>query len=398
MSKRIKITATVSLPDRMKIARFARAPELGPKILFFSGGSALNPLSRELIQYTHNSIHIITTFDSGGSSATLRKAFNMPAVGDLRNRLMALSDQSIRGNPEVVNLFSFRFPHDLENSVLAEKLDAMVSGDDELVAAVPDPFRKIIRTHLGFFQKAMPADFDLKGASLGNLVLTGGYLNNDLHLDPVAYLFAKLAEVRGVVRPILNTDLHLAAEFEDGGVIVGQHNITGRETEPISTPIKKMYLVDGLDGVEPVRPAIRQKTKKLIAQADLICYPIGSFYSSVVANLLPGGVAETIAGVERPKVYVPNTGVDKEMPGVTVEESVRLLIEYLKNGSEESIETNDVLDFVLLDSKSGAYAIPPDIQAIDSLGVRVIDTDLVSISSRPFIDPRLLAEILLSLS
>ena len=78
MSDHLTITRTVQLPDKIRLARFARAPELGPKVLFFSGGSALNPLSRRLINYTHNSIHLITPFDSGGSSAVLRKAFGMP--------------------------------------------------------------------------------------------------------------------------------------------------------------------------------------------------------------------------------------------------------------------------------------------------------------------------------
>ena len=87
------------LPNRIEEAR--RAPEKGPAILFFSGGTASRQLSRELIHYSHNSIHVITTFDSGGSSAELRRAFGMPAVGDLRNRLLALADRSPSGNAEV---------------------------------------------------------------------------------------------------------------------------------------------------------------------------------------------------------------------------------------------------------------------------------------------------------
>ena len=101
----IRLTRTIRLPDQRKLARLARAPELGPNILFFSGGSALNPLCRVLVRYTHNSTHLITPFDSGGSSAALRKAFNMPAVGDLRNRMMALADRTVQGNPEVSRLF-----------------------------------------------------------------------------------------------------------------------------------------------------------------------------------------------------------------------------------------------------------------------------------------------------
>ena len=68
------ISRSARLPDPLRIARCRRAPELGPRVLFFSGGTALRDTSRKLVGYTHNSIHLITPFDSGGSSAHLRRA------------------------------------------------------------------------------------------------------------------------------------------------------------------------------------------------------------------------------------------------------------------------------------------------------------------------------------
>src|SRR6056297_2095826 len=109
---RIKIIKEVLVPDPIKSERCLRVPELGPRILFFSGGTALRELSQEIIHYTHNTTHIITPFDSGGSSAVIRKAFGMPAVGDLRNRLMALADKSVHGNPAIFDLFTHRLPAD----------------------------------------------------------------------------------------------------------------------------------------------------------------------------------------------------------------------------------------------------------------------------------------------
>ena len=163
----ITVTRRVLLPDDRKLARLARSPELGPNILFFSGGSALNPLCRVLVRFTHNSTHLITPFDSGGSSATLRRAFNMPAVGDLRNRMMALADRSVWGNPEVGRLFATRLDKNLPPEELKAKLEALVQGDDPLVADIPDPLRKIVRTHLGFAAEALPPDFDLRGSQPG---------------------------------------------------------------------------------------------------------------------------------------------------------------------------------------------------------------------------------------
>ncbi|MBZ0253690.1 MAG: 2-phospho-L-lactate transferase CofD family protein, partial [Candidatus Methylomirabilis sp.] len=225
---RVRVTHLRSVPDPLRLLRFEEAPELGPRVLFFSGGTALRKTARAIKRYTHNSIHLITPFDSGGSSAKLRAAFSMPAVGDIRNRLMALADESLRGNPEIYDLFAFRFPEEEDARALRARLDTMIERKDALVSRVPDPMRKIIRTHLRHFRDQMPEDFDLRGASVGNLILTGGYLNNERRLDPVIYMFSMLVKARGVVRPICNQHLHLAATLADGTQALGQHVLTAR--------------------------------------------------------------------------------------------------------------------------------------------------------------------------
>jgi CofD-related protein of GAK system len=396
MTVTLKITRTATLPDPIRLARYLRAPEVGPRVLFFSGGTALNPLSRVLIKYTHNSTHLITPFDSGGSSAKLRQAFHMPAVGDLRNRLMALSDQTVMGNPAIVRLFAHRFPKDAEPADLEDRLQAMIRGRHRLVVAIPDPMRKIIRTHLSIFKQAKPQGFDLRGASVGNLVLTGGYLNNDRHLDPVTYLFAKLAEVRGVVRATVNRDLHLVSELKDGRVLVGQHLLTGREVPPIDSPVRSIYLSQRRETMTPYRQPIRRKVWDLIGSAELICFAMGSFYSSLLANLLPQGVAEAVAENDCPKVYIPSTGVDCELVDETVADTVKILLDYLYQGAAEAT-TEDLLNYVLIDSKKGQYPRPVDQEKIRRLGVEVIDTDLAPDPADNCLDPEKLAGALLSL-
>jgi CofD-related protein of GAK system len=402
MTTQVRLTRTISLPDSLRLARCQRAPELGPRLFFFSGGSALGPLSRNLISYTHNSIHLITPFDSGGSSAKLRKAFGMLAVGDLRNRLMSLADQSVRGNPAITRLFAMRFPKSGDSAkpdALVDRLEDMVRGRDELVRAVPDPMRKIIRNHLGYFAERMPEDFDLWDASVGNMVLTGGFLNNNRHIDPVIFLFSKLAEVRGIVRPVVTNHLHLAAELEDGSTIVGQHLLTGREVSPIQSPIRKLFLCQsGDNGCDhEVEVSIRDKVRALINSAELICYPMGSFYSSLIANLLPKGAGTCVAETDCPKVYVPNTAKDSEQLGLSVADCVQTLLTYLKKSSVLDAPVDRLLNLVLVDSAGGAYPGGLDIQAIRKLGVRVVDLPLVSEASQPYVDEERLTEALLSL-
>lgn len=84
----VTVIRDIRLPDNVRVKRSLRLPEFGPKILF-SGGTATKDLSETLTKYTHNSIHLITPFDSGGRSAELRRAFDMLSIGDIQNRLMA---------------------------------------------------------------------------------------------------------------------------------------------------------------------------------------------------------------------------------------------------------------------------------------------------------------------
>lgn len=393
-----EITRTARLPDPIRLARYEKVPDLGPRLLFFSGGTALRALSARLIRYTHNSIHVITPFDSGGSSAQLRNAFHMPAVGDIRNRLMALADQGIHGNQEIFALFSYRLPKNAGRDSLVEDLTRMARGKHRLVARIPDPMRKLIRNHLFSFLDSMPESFDLRGASIGNLILAAGYLNNRRLLDPVIYLFSMLVRVRGTVRPVVNKHRHLVAELDSGALRVGQHQFTGKQTEPISEEIRRVYLASNKKAPEPVEVPIRSKMQELIRSADLICYPMGSFYSSLVANLLPSGVGDAICGVRCPKIFVPNTYPDPESIGLDPTRQTEILLSYLKADDPGGIQNQQVLDAVLVDRKNGRYTAPVDEKKLNEMQVRVIDYRLVSQQSRPAVDAGRLAQCLLSLT
>ncbi|MBC17977.1 MAG: hypothetical protein CL942_13105 [Desulfovibrio sp.] len=393
---RISVTHQVEIPATHKLELYKKAPEFGPKILFFSGGTALRNTSRELIRYTHNSIHLITPFDSGGSSAVIRKAFGMPAVGDIRNRLLALADQSITGTPEIFKLFTYRLSQSKSQEELHSELQHMATGEHPLVQPIPAPMREIICNHFKHFLKIMPDDFDLNGASVGNLVLAAGYLHNNRQLDPVIYVFSKLVQVYGVVHATINKDLHIAVRLQDDTVIIGQHCITGKEMPPPASPIREIWMTDSLDDSTPVHTAVSDKTKKHIAEADLICYPVGSFFSSVMANLLPDGVGEAVAANRCPKVFVPNTAEDPESLGLSVVDQVRLIRRQLAlsgapNGS-------DTLKYVLMDMEKASYTYPIDTEELESMGVTVINCPLLAQSGDTYMDARLLAEALLSLS
>jgi CofD-related protein of GAK system len=392
------VSRSVHIPDPLRIGRYRRAPEFGPRLLFFSGGTALNKISRTLKSYSHNSIHLVTPFDSGGSSAQLRHAFDMPSIGDLRSRLMALADEAVTGQPEIYRLFNYRLPKDGSHADLAVQLDDIIGANSPLVSDIPNPMRRLIRSQLEHFRDAMPADFDLRGASIGNLILAGGYMGNHQHLEPVLFLFSKLVNVLGTVRAVVNTSLHLGAELDDGSEVIGQHLLTGKETAPLTSPIKRLFLSSQPDKRVPVEAVLRKKTQKLIAQADLICYPPGSFYTSLMANLLPRGVASAIAGNDCPKVYVPNRGEDPEQIGLNARAAVDRLLDCLRADKGRNTSSEKFLNFVLLDNRDKSPMADLPEKFLKERGIQAIRTRLVTGESAPYYDPDLLVSALLSLT
>ena len=394
----LNIHKSVVIPDSARMTLFRKCPELGPKILFFSGGSALKKLSQELIHYTHNSIHIITPFDSGGSSATLRTAFGMPAVGDIRNRLMALADQTFQGNPEIYTLFAHRLSNQAETQELHRMMEAIVSGNHSLISCIAHPMRKIIRHHINIFYQNMPASFDLRGASIGNLVLAGGYLSYDLHLDPVIYIYSKLVQVRGTVRPVVNTPLHMAAELQTGEMILGQHRITGKDCPNLAARITDIYLTSTLKQYNPVSVSIREKMTTLIQDADVICFPMGSFFSSILVNMLPDGVGRAINLNPCPKIFIPNMGKDTELLGYTIMDQIHILLKYLLKDCADNSSVNDVLTYVLIDKSRMDYPNASEVDSLDKQGIRILGVDMVHAEDEAIIDEKKLIPILLSLS
>jgi CofD-related protein of GAK system len=391
----VTITRAVRMPDEVRIERFLSNPKLGPQLLFFSGGTALNGVARRLKRYTHNSVHLVTPFDSGGSSQGLRLAFDMPAIGDLRSRLMALADETVLGQPDVFRLFTHRFSKEGERDSLTVELDAMIAGIHPLVGVIEQPMRTLIQNQLGTFRKACPASFDLRGASVGNLILAGGYLNQNEQLEPIIFLVAKLVGVLGTVKAVSDDNLHLAAKLQNGEVVVGQHLLTGKEHAPLASPIQEIFLNRSLTAREPAISVFPDRNSALVQSADLICYSPGSFYTSLIACLLPRGVGRAIAGRTVPKVYVPSLGADPEAVGMTLLDRVQTLLAYLRKDAGAECPAERLLNVVIADRGSTPDS---DVLAVEQLGITVLRLDLISRKSKPYYDSAPLCEALVSLT
>lgn len=348
----LKIFRNVEIPDELRVARAQALPNLGARMLFFSGGSALNETARALKTFTHNSAHLITPFDSGGSSQVLRQAFDMPAVGDLRSRLMALADETVLGQPDVFRLFSYRLPGDAKPSALNAEYQTLLAGKHPLMQAITQPMRKLILTQLAAFDARRPEDFDFRHASVGNLILTGGYFANGRELEPVLFLMSKMVEVQGTVRAIVDDNLQIGAVLADGTRIIGQRELSGKEVPPLEQPIRNLFLARDGHEVPHDDCLLPKRNRRLIERADLICYAPGSLFTSVIANLLPRGVGRSVAERNVPKVYVPSLGPDPECPGLELADQVGAILSALRADAGKDCPAETLMSCVLCDKEA----------------------------------------------
>lgn len=354
------------------------------RIVFFTGGTALRGLSRALAERSADAVHLITMFDAGGSTAALRKAFAMPAVGDIRNRMLAIADA--RAVPQCVfDFMQYRLPL-AENpptttaDELRGELESLACGEHALWADMPEPFATPLREMFNECVCRLPQNFAPFGASLGNMVICGGYLRQKRDFAPVLAFLGQLLHVRGHVVPIVEESLHLACELENGQMVVGQQHF-----KALPSAVRRLFLTvhepDRARAVAmdatPCRPRLSDAARHYIATADVICYPMGSFYSSVLSNLLPRGVAGAIAANPCPKVFIPNSGADPEVHGLSVAGQVELLLATLKEGAPGA-KDGDFLNTVLVDGEHGQYLHLDRLSAtLQGRGIALRDCDMV---------------------
>lgn len=373
---------------------------MAPRIAFFSGGTALAALSRYMASIDFSSLHIISTFDSGGSTAELRRKFAMPAIGDLRNRLIALADPELAES--VCSFCSLRLDQNETNETLKKQLNDFASPLSSHWKKMPLSSAHSLCAALRYFLNFLTEDFNLAGASLGNLMLAGLYLKRGRLLEPPLAVFGRILNIKGIVVPVTEISAHLACELEDGTYMVGQHLFNQRLPY-----LKKKVFLTVHESAEhfsekPVycHPRFYPQAGEYLKKADLVCYPPGSFYSSVLSNLLVKDVGKTIAGISAAKVFVPNSGEDAELQGLDIASQAELVIKTLS--ADMPCEDNrKFLQYVLVDREHGRYPKGIDMQIIarlEKMGLKLVDKNMINADCPERHEPKLLFNALMEMT
>ena len=253
------------------------------RVVAIGGGTGLSTLLKGLKWYVNPSADrptspesgkpeisdlsaVVTVSDDGGSSGRLRKEFNMLPPGDVRNCIVALS----------------------EDEALLSKL----------------------------FQHRFVKGSGLEGHSFGNLFLTA-LTSITKDFSEAVRLSSEILTTRGNIYPATTSNVELEALMDDGTRVRGETKITASKGR-----IKELVLVP-LD-VEPL-----PQTLEAIPCADLITIGPGSLFTSLIPNLLVHGIAKAIACSGATKVYICNLMTQaNESLGRTAADHIRALNEH----------------------------------------------------------------------
>lgn len=310
----------------------------GPAVAVIGGGTGLSVLLRGIKSVTGNITAIVTVADDGGSSGRLREDFDMIPPGDLRNCLVALAD----------------------TEPLMEKL----------------------------FQHRFGGSGGLAGHNFGNLFIAA--MTEVLgDVEQALKESSKVLAVRGRVLPASIQKVRLWAQMVDGSVVEGESQI------PLANKrIKKVYLQP--EDTMPVESSL-----EAIREADAVILGPGSLYTSILPNLLVRGVADTLRQSQAVKIYICNVMTQPgETDGYSASEHVKAILDHVGMG---------VIDYVVVNSHNvaeelkqkyasqGAYPVEADIEAIESMGIKVVKTDVVSETNWVRHDPLKLSRTIVSM-
>ena len=312
------------ISERLSPAKTTR--ERGLRVVAIGGGTGLSTLLQGLKRFVLTPAEIpaaqpdalvirdlcavVTVSDDGGSSGRLRKELNMLPPGDIRNCIVALSEDEAL----LSQLFRHRF--------------GKGSG--------------------------------LEGHSFGNLFLAAlTSITSDF--SEAVRLSSEILLTRGHIYPATTSNVELEALMEDGSRVRGETNITATKGR-----IRELFLV-------PPDVGPMAQTLEAIANADMITIGPGSLFTSLIPNLLVRGIAQAIVESHATKVYVCNLMTQaNESLGLSAADHIRALNRHAQKQIFDYalINRTPVSDELKAKYASeGGCQIVNDLDAIEALGV-----------------------------
>jgi uncharacterized cofD-like protein len=298
---------------------------VGVRVAAIGGGTGLSTLLHGLKDYVarrrqeterhpiSDLAAIVTVTDDGGSSGRLRREYRILPPGDIRNCMVALSqDEALLGR-----LFQYRFN----------------SGRG------------------------------LRGHSFGNLFLTAlTHVTGDF--AEAVRVSGEVLAIRGRIFPTTIENVSLEAVMTNGKIVKGETRIakSGKKIRRLRLHPRR------------VRPLL--EVLEAIEHADLILIGPGSLYTSILPNLLVSGVAEAIESSSATRVYIANLMTQPgETDGYSLADHVRAIYSHTRRklfdwvvASNQTVSQEVARRY----RSSGAEPVRVDITELQRMGLRCL--------------------------
>ena len=327
-----EVLPIVEKPSVPRIEQEVSSPSAiakGMRVVAIGGGTGLSTLLRGLRRHVASGnppcaaqgliadlVAIVCVTDDGGSSGRLRSGFKMLPPGDLRNCMVALSEEE----DLLTHLFNHRFR----------------------------------------------AGGALEGHSFGNLFvaalteLTGDFAH-------AVQLTSRILATRGHIYPVTTANTTLVARMESGTIVRGETHITA-----------SLERIEELM-IDPPHADPLPETIEAIRNADLITMGPGSLFTSLITNLLVDGVPQALSETRGVRVYICNLMTEaNESMGLTASEHIERIYNHAHAPIFDYALVNTTpFSEAALDRYSAEKASPieADLQRIEALGVRCIAGD-----------------------
>jgi uncharacterized cofD-like protein len=310
-----------------------------PRIVSIGGGTGLSTLLRGLKKAPVDLSVIVTVTDDGGSSGRLREELRVLPPGDIRNCMIALSEDEHL----MSHLFRFRFS----------------------------------------------SEGGLHDHSFGNLFLTAmAGVTGDFAV--AVRLTSEVLAIKGVIYPSTNSNVQLRAELEDGSWVEGETRITAQRKR-----IRRVQL--NPPHARPLPGAL-----EAIASADLITIGPGSLYTSLVPNMLVQEVIGALRTSRAMKIYIQNIMTQPgETDGYSAADHVQALAEHCDGILFPNVLLNDELpsaEMLKPYEAESAALVEIDRDRLQKFGLNIVERQLLTQDGKIRHDPDRLARAVLEMA
>lgn len=290
------------------------------KIVVLGGGTGMSSLLKGLKEFPVDITAVVSVCDDGRSTGRLREEFHVPAMGDIRQVLISLSETE----PLVEKLLNYRFN----------------------------------------------TTSDLNGHPIGNLLLTA-MSSMTGNMSSGVEALGKVLNLKGKVIPLTDDEVTLVGQMEDGSIVEGEHNIT-----QYNSGVKDVYYKN--------HPNINQEVITAINEADLVILSMGSIFTSIIPNLLCKEIVDALDSSNVPIMYTCNIMTQPgETDNLSVSEHLDIINKYLGKRKVDVVVANDgkISDEMITKYETLEQKDPVVLDKDKLKGVKIISNNYVTVDN-----------------